>query len=393
MRAELGALRRRAELLQRLLLNLAHALPRQAVAIADLLQRELRRPFEPEAEAKHVLLSLAEAREQTLERRDRARATDLLVGQRRRAIDDEIAELRLAVGAHGRLQREGLGRDVGRRAHLLQREAAVTRDLVLRRLLSGVARRELALRARDLVLRLDHVHRHANRLALIRERARHLLLDPPRRIRAESVAAAVVELVDGAHQADVPLLDQVEQIEARHVEALRDLHDEAHVRLDEQRLGAVGARAPAAHRGGGARALRGDRDAVDHATMEAELREVAREALARRDLVAVLHLRGARARAPEHAADLLRGLRLGDRVVLEIAEQVAGANPSVGELREDRSELVERALRVDDRANHVGLAGLDLAREANLVRGREQGATAERGEIRVERVVRSGRDR
>ena len=98
---------------------------------------------------------------------------------------------------------------------------------------------QLALGADDLVQLLDDVHRHADRARLVGERARDRLADPPRRVRRELVALAPVELLGGAHEADRPLLDQVEERQALVAVALRDRDDEAQVRLDHLLLRAM----------------------------------------------------------------------------------------------------------------------------------------------------------
>ena len=58
------------------------------------------------------------------------------------------------------------------------------------------------------------------------------LPDPPRRVGRELVAAAVLELVDRLHQADVAFLDQVEELQAAVGVFLGDGDDEAQVGLD-----------------------------------------------------------------------------------------------------------------------------------------------------------------
>ena len=63
------------------------------------------------------------------------------------------------------------------------------------------------------------------------------LADPPRGVRRELEALAPVELLDGVHQPEVALLDQVEQRQAGRLVLLGDRHHEAQVRLDELALG------------------------------------------------------------------------------------------------------------------------------------------------------------
>ena len=105
----------------------------------------------------------------------------------------------------------------------------------------GIARElgaELALDAADAVELLDDVHRHADRAALVGQRAGDGLADPPGGVGRELVAAAVVELLDRAHEADRALLDQVEERQALLAVVLRDRDDEPDVGLDHVALGA-----------------------------------------------------------------------------------------------------------------------------------------------------------
>src|SRR5690606_36927635 len=87
--------------------------------------------------------------------------------------------------------------------------------------------------AGELVDRLDHVHRDADRAGLVGDGAVDRLPDPPRGVRGELVATAVLELLDRADEALVALLDEVEEAHAAAVVLLSDGHDEAEVRLDE----------------------------------------------------------------------------------------------------------------------------------------------------------------
>ena len=63
------------------------------------------------------------------------------------------------------------------------------------------------------------------------------LADPPRGVGGELEALGVVELLDRADQAEVALLDEVEQRHATTHVALGDRHDESKVRLGELLLG------------------------------------------------------------------------------------------------------------------------------------------------------------
>jgi hypothetical protein len=68
---------------------------------------------------------------------------------------------------------------------------------------------------------------------VVLDRAHERLADPPDGVGRELEAAAVVELLDRADQAEVALLDQVREGEAEVAVVLRDCHDELQVVLDE----------------------------------------------------------------------------------------------------------------------------------------------------------------
>ena len=91
--------------------------------------------------------------------------------------------------------------------------------------------------AHDLVDRLDHVHGDADGARLVGDRAGDRLPDPPRGVGRELVAAAVLELVDRLHQADVAFLDQVQELQAAVGVLLGDGDDEAQVGLHHLLLG------------------------------------------------------------------------------------------------------------------------------------------------------------
>ena len=95
----------------------------------------------------------------------------------------------------------------------------------------------LALRADNLVDRLDHVHRNTDRAGLVSDGARDGLADPPGRIGREFVAAAIFELIDRFHQADIAFLDEIEELQAAIGVLLRNGDHEAKVRFDHFLLG------------------------------------------------------------------------------------------------------------------------------------------------------------
>ena len=82
---------------------------------------------------------------------------------------------------------------------------------LLRRWIAPQALRQVVRRANQLVDLTPLVHGYADGAALLGDGARHTLSDPVRRIRREFGAALVVELVDGADQANVPILRQIQE--------------------------------------------------------------------------------------------------------------------------------------------------------------------------------------
>ena len=93
--------------------------------------------------------------------------------------------------------------------------------------------------ARDAVVRVEHVHGDAHRAALVGERAADRVTNPPRRVGREAVAARVIEALDRLHEADVALLDEVDERQAAAVVAARDRDHEAQVGLHEAVLRVV----------------------------------------------------------------------------------------------------------------------------------------------------------
>src|SRR5712691_7236257 len=221
----------RLELLQRVVLDLTDALARHAEGAADLLQRARLLAEQAEAELDHLPLAFRQRVERLLDVLAAQLHLRRVVGRLRRLVGDEVAERRLLLLADRLLQRDRELRHPQDVAHLLSRHLQLLGDL-LRIRLAAETLDELALDVHDLVQLLDHVHRDADRARLVRDRTRDRLANPPRRVRRELVALAVVELLDGADQAERALLDQIQERETSAEIRLRDRDDETEVRLD-----------------------------------------------------------------------------------------------------------------------------------------------------------------
>ena len=167
-----------------------------------------------------------DAAEHLGERRVRLLGVDVL---------DHVAVHRVAV-ADGRLQAD---RDPRRgraaRCTRLTSKPLSFGDLLGQRLAVELLGEDPA-GAHDAPHLVDDVDGETDRAALVGDRACHRLADPPGRVRRELVAHLVVELLDRADEAEVALLDQVEERDARVHVVARDRHDEAEVALDQAPL-------------------------------------------------------------------------------------------------------------------------------------------------------------
>ena len=76
------------------------------------------------------------------------------------------------------------------------------------------------------------MHRDTDRAGLIRNRTRDRLPDPPCRIGREFIAAAIFEFIHRLHQADIALLNQIQELQAAIGVFLGDGDHEAQVCLD-----------------------------------------------------------------------------------------------------------------------------------------------------------------
>ena len=90
----------------------------------------------------------------------------------------------------------------------------------------------LAARAHDLVDGLDHVHGDADGARLVGDRAGDRLPDPPGGVGGEFVAAAILELIDRLHQADIAFLNQIKELKPAVRVFLGDGNHQAQIGLD-----------------------------------------------------------------------------------------------------------------------------------------------------------------
>src|SRR6266498_1996438 len=364
----LGA-RRVPELPQRLRLDLPDPLARDLEVLADLLERVVALLADAEAHPEHLLLARGERGEHLPGLLGQVHVDDRVGRRDERLVLDEVAEVAVLLLADGGLEADRLLRDLEDLADLVERQLHLLGDL-LRGWLAPELLHEVAARPDELVDRLDHVDRDADRPRLVGDGAGDRLPDPPRRVGRELVAALVLELVHRLHEADVPLLDEVEELEAAVRVLLRDGDDEPQVRLDELGLRVLGLALTVADGAVGASQLvdrdlrlllhaedlapRGPHHAVELLDVVHRAAELARELLAPRLVLARL------AQEPAQLADGDAGAPLG---VPELPLRLLDPLDEPLELQDDPVDLLLVELDRLEVLHHVGLDGLDLVAE------------------------------
>src|SRR5688572_9456313 len=224
-----------AEAAQGQLLELADPLPSQVELVADLLERAGHAVVEAVAQGEDASLALGKALDRLAQR-----VGDIhLFGELHRIggvlVLDEVSELS-AVLADRLLERDCVGHSE-RQLDLVDGDAGFVGDL----LGTGIPT-ELGLEARlggtDRGQRVMEMDGDANGTGLVGDRPGDGLTDPPRGVRGELEALAPVELLDGADQAKVALLDEVEEVDAGRVGVATGVgHHEAEVGSEERILG------------------------------------------------------------------------------------------------------------------------------------------------------------
>src|SRR5450759_2700505 len=177
------------QLRQRLGLDLPDALPGDAELLAHLLQRAGVAVTEAVPQPDDSLLAIGQAVqdgvELLLQQQERGRVNR----HHRVGVLDEGAEVGVFIATDRRLQRHWLLSDLLKFEHLRSRQPQLASDLFGRWLATQLPE-QLALHPRQLVDRLDQVHRDPDSPGLVRDRPRDRLPDPPGGVRRELVGRA-----------------------------------------------------------------------------------------------------------------------------------------------------------------------------------------------------------
>src|SRR5215210_734973 len=146
---------------------------------------------------------------------------------------DQLSQLgAVAVRGEGLVEAGGVRHRALDVEYLADRPLQASCDL----LIGGLAAQfggELVVRAGHLADLVPHVYGDADGTALVRHRALHSLPYPPRGVSREPPATVRVELLDGPHQADVTLLDEILEGQPHPTIPLCDAHDEPQILLDQ----------------------------------------------------------------------------------------------------------------------------------------------------------------
>src|ERR1043165_1129514 len=169
-RLEALAARRMAQLAERLRLDLADALAGDLEVLAHFLERVVALLADAKAHAEDLLLTRRERREHLAGLIREVDAYHALTGRDDRLVLDEVAEMGVFLLTDRRLERDRLLRDLQDLADLVERQLHALGDLFRRRLAAELLD-EVARRADELVDRLDHVDRDADRARLVGDRA------------------------------------------------------------------------------------------------------------------------------------------------------------------------------------------------------------------------------
>src|SRR5438874_10257629 len=221
---------------QRLGFDLPDALASHGERLAYFFQGVLRAIFQAEAHLDDFFLARGQGAQHLRRLVFQIHVDDGLGGRDYAAVFDEVAQMRIFLFADGRLQRDGLLRDLQYLAHFGDRNIHPLGDLFRGRLAAELLH-QLPRGADELVDGLDHVDRNADGARLVGDGTGDGLPDPPGGVSGELVAAAIFEFIHRLHQTDVAFLDQVKKLQASIGVLLGDRNHQAQVGLDELALG------------------------------------------------------------------------------------------------------------------------------------------------------------
>ena len=230
---------RRPQLPQRFGFDLPDALARDVEFLADLFERMLALAAYAEPQPDHLLFFRRKSFQDAGGLVANVGFDHRVYRRAHPTVFDQVAQSGFAVAPDWRFERNRVARNGLQLLDFLHRDIHPAPNFVICRSSSQFLL-QLARRAQELVHALVHVHRNADGAGLVCNCARNGLADPPRGVCGELVTAPVFELVGGAHQADIALLDEVQQVKSAVYVFLGDRNHQAEVCLHQVLLGALG---------------------------------------------------------------------------------------------------------------------------------------------------------
>src|SRR5215471_4183955 len=180
---------------------------------AHLFQGAAAAIIQAKAQLQHLALALCQAIEHILH----LLFEQLMAGGIRRrqgsVILDEITKVTIILLADWRFQAHRFLADLDDLPHFLSSNIHLLSNLFGRWFAPKILQ-QAAADTNQAVDCLHHVHRDTNRASLIRDSAGNGLADPPGSVRTELVALGIIELLYCSDQANVALLDQIQQAHA-----------------------------------------------------------------------------------------------------------------------------------------------------------------------------------
>src|ERR1035438_4576992 len=228
-----------AKLAKRFGFNLANSFARDVEFLADLFECVLALAADAEAHADHFLLLGREGFEDAGGFIADVGLDHCVDGGTHPTIFDEIAEGGLAVAADWGFERDRIAGDGLELLDFLHRDIHPAANFVICRSTAQFLL-QFARRPEELVHAFVHVNRDTDGAGLVGDGAGDGLADPPGGVGRKLVTAAVFELVGGAHEADIALLNEVQEMKSAVYVFLGDGDHQAEVGLDQILFGALG---------------------------------------------------------------------------------------------------------------------------------------------------------
>ena len=190
---------------------------------------------EPESHPDDTGFSLRQGIEQRLELLLQHGETHCIRGYDRLGVFDEVAEFAVTVFAQRSVEGDRLAAVLLHLDDLLGSHVELAAQFFRSRFAAEILQ-HLPLHPGKLVDDLDHVHRNANGAGLIGHGTCYRLADPPGGVGRKLEPLGVVELLDGPDEAEIALLNEIQELHTAAGIALRQRNHETEVGPEKMAL-------------------------------------------------------------------------------------------------------------------------------------------------------------